>query len=82
VLVFADRSGLDHPDAVSDIARVLLVMGLEFRQTPEHLVINGMHDLTLDRHNDGLGHLVANDAPHPFSPLDSSFRHALQPFRR
>jgi hypothetical protein len=35
-----------------------------------------MYDLTLDRNDHGLIHLVANDAPHPLSPLDYAFSHA------
>src|SRR5512134_182277 len=82
MLVLADGPGLDHAHTVSDIAGVLLVMGLQLCHAAEHLVVDGMHDLTLDRHDDGLIHLVANNAPNPLSPLDCALRHALQPFPR
>jgi hypothetical protein len=82
VLVLADRPSFDHTHTISDAAGILLVMGLELRHAPEHLMIDGVHDLTLNRHDDRLIHLVVYHPPDPFSPLDYTLSHALQPFRR
>src|SRR5262249_53764671 len=75
-----DGPGLNHAHTIANTAGILLIMGFKLRHAPEHLVINGMHDLTLDRHDDRFIHLVADDAPDPLSPLDFAFSHTALPF--
>src|SRR5689334_6008541 len=80
VLVLANGPGFDHTHTIPDATGILLVMGLELRHPPQDFMINGVHDLTLDRHHDGFVHLVADDPSDPFPPFDFTLSHALSPF--
>src|SRR4051794_4628891 len=55
------RPRLHDQDPVTDAAVVLLVVGLELRRTPQHLAVERVLDPVLDRDDDGLVHLVADD---------------------
>ena len=50
---------------VADAALVLLVVRLQPRGLAKHLAVEGVLDPVLDRNNDGLVHLVADDQALP-----------------
>src|SRR5438477_3541723 len=59
------RTGLHEQHPVADAARVLLVVRLQLAGTAQHLAVQRVLDPVLDRHHDGLVHLVADDEALP-----------------
>src|SRR5919201_7061660 len=56
VLLLRDRPGLDDPDAVADLRRVLLVMGVELGRAPDDLLVLRMRLHRVDLDDDRLVH--------------------------
>src|SRR3954462_171529 len=55
-----ERTGLHQQHAVTDAARVLLVVHLELAGAAQNLAVEGVLDAVLDLDDDGLVHLVAD----------------------
>jgi hypothetical protein len=69
MLIFADRSGLDHAHTVTDFAGVILIVRLEFCHPSKHFPIERVNHRTLDFDDHGLVHLIADHTPNPFTAL-------------
>jgi hypothetical protein len=76
IFTLTDGTGLDQLYAVSHLAYIGFVMGLELGHPPKDLLVDGVNDRSLNRHNDGFVHLVADDASKPFSSPCVPFSHA------
>ena len=59
-----ERSGFHHTDLIADVALVVLVVHMDLGGVLNDLPLDGVSDIVLDGNNDGLVHLVANDATH------------------
>src|SRR5687767_9559748 len=57
-LVLRQRPGLHDADGIARLGFVLLVVRFELLGAPHHLPVNGVLHPALDRHDDGLHHLV------------------------
>jgi len=57
--LFAQRTGLDQQNLVSDMTFILFVVGFYFRPLPDIFLINGVKDETIDHDHNGLIHLIA-----------------------
>src|SRR3954451_13240280 len=55
------RAGLHEEHAVADAALVVLVVRLVLAGPTKDLAVHGVLDAVLDRHDDGLVHLVGDD---------------------
>src|SRR3954471_14802904 len=55
------RAGLHQEHPVADAALVVLVVGLVLAGPAKDLAVHGVLDAVLDRHDDGLVHLVGDD---------------------
>src|SRR5690606_8461479 len=62
VLGLGQRPALGDANDIAFVAGVVLVMRVELGRTPDVLAVQGVLDLALDEHGDGLVHLVADDA--------------------
>jgi hypothetical protein len=69
MLIFTDRSRLDHAHTVTDHAGVILIVGFEFRNPSKHLPIERVNNRTLNLDDHGLIHLIADHTSNPFTPF-------------
>src|SRR5512142_3155278 len=76
-LVLGHRARLDHPDAVADLALLLLVVSLVLLGLHHDLAVLPVRDAALDLDDHGLGHLVRDD--HADTGLGGSALHVATP---
>src|SRR6266702_4817215 len=56
-----ERARLDDPDEIAHVRRVALVVSVELRRAPDHLLVAGMLLLRLDPDDDRLVHRARDD---------------------
>jgi hypothetical protein len=81
--LFAQGTGFDQQDLISDMALILFVVGLHLRPLPDIFLIDRVTDEAIDHDHDRLIHFIARDDARERFAFASLFRwHIPFPFQQ